>query len=77
MGIPLTNQALYFQLNGVNCLYNSKEESGMQTDFREWSLGAALVRWYQALTHHYAIQTPTHVGAFAGSLLERRDWDHN
>ncbi len=49
----------------------------MQTDFREWFLGAALVRWYQALTHHYAIQTPTHVGAFAGSLLERRDWDHN
>lgn len=48
----------------------------MQSNFRVWSVSVAFVRWFQAVTHHHAIQPPTHVGAFAGSLLERRDWDH-
>jgi hypothetical protein len=48
----------------------------MHTGFSSWAIGASILKWYQALTHHYAIQSPDHVGAFAGSLLERRDWDH-
>jgi hypothetical protein len=32
--------------------------------------------WFHRLTRHYAIETPDHVGAFAGAYLERRDWDH-
>ena len=39
-------------------------------------LVGTLSRWYQTLTKHYAIQPVSHVGPFAGSLLERRDWDH-
>ena len=49
----------------------------MYANFKEWPIGTMLVKWYHSLTHHYAIQVPDHVGAFAGSLLERRDWDHN
>jgi hypothetical protein len=37
----------------------------------------ALSRWFLLLTGHYAIQVVDHVGPFAGSLLERKDWDHN
>jgi len=39
-------------------------------------LSTCLVRVYLALTRHYALHTPEHVGQYAGSLLERRDWDH-
>ena len=28
------------------------------------------------LTKHYSLQQPVHVGMFAGSLLQRGDWDH-
>jgi hypothetical protein len=28
------------------------------------------------LTHHHAITPVDHVGAYAGSYLQRRDWDH-
>lgn len=37
---------------------------------------AVLTTWFRRMTHHYAIQTPDHVGAFAGAYLERKDWDH-
>jgi hypothetical protein len=33
-------------------------------------------RWFYLATHRAALQAPAHVGAFAGSYLERRDWDH-
>lgn len=36
----------------------------------------ALSRWFLLLTGHYAITVVDHVGPFAGSLLERQDWDH-
>lgn len=32
--------------------------------------------WLHLVTRHYAIETPDHVGAFAGAYLERKDWDH-
>jgi hypothetical protein len=35
-----------------------------------------LVFWFQRLTHHYQLHQPEHVGAYAGSLLPRQDWDH-
>jgi hypothetical protein len=28
------------------------------------------------VTQRSALHAPAHVGAFAGSYLERRDWDH-
>ena len=28
------------------------------------------------LTRHHSLQQPVHVGMFAGSLLQRGDWDH-
>ena len=42
-----------------------------------WRLTHTLMRWYAAVTHHYALHQPEHVGPYAGSLLERRDWDHH
>jgi hypothetical protein len=35
-----------------------------------------IARYFRALTHHYSLHLPAHVGAFAGAYLERRDWDH-
>ncbi|MDH4482524.1 MAG: hypothetical protein QE279_07435 [Rhodoferax sp.] len=36
----------------------------------------ALARWFLRLTHHHQLHQPEHVGAYAGSLLRREDWDH-
>jgi hypothetical protein len=36
-----------------------------------------LSSWFALLTRHYAINPVDHVGPMAGSLLERRSWDHN
>jgi hypothetical protein len=38
---------------------------------------ATLSHWVNLLTRHYAINPVDHVGPMAGSLLERRSWDHN
>jgi hypothetical protein len=62
--------------NNVNCLYCLLEVH-MHTQLSGWSLGQAIMRLYHVLVDHHAIEVPGHVGAFAGSLLERRDWDHN
>jgi hypothetical protein len=45
-------------------------------DARHWPITSLLIRWYAALTQHHALHAPEHVGPYAGSLLERRDWDH-
>jgi len=35
-----------------------------------------IVRWFYLHTHRTALHDPVHVGAFAGSYLERQMWDH-
>jgi hypothetical protein len=35
-----------------------------------------LSKWFAAVTRHYSLHMPEHVGAYAGAYLERRDWDH-
>jgi hypothetical protein len=36
-----------------------------------------VARWWLAFIHHHQLHAPEHVGPFAGSLLERKDWDHS
>jgi hypothetical protein len=48
----------------------------MQTLEHLHTARAVLVRWFLRLTHHHQLHQPEHVGAFAGSLLPREDWDH-
>jgi hypothetical protein len=48
----------------------------MQTVVHMQTVRGAVVRWLLAVTHHYQLHQPEHVGAFAGSLLQRKDWDH-
>lgn len=43
---------------------------------RHWRLAAVLVSVFTVITKHYPLQKPAHVGMFAGSLLQRGDWDH-
>ncbi|GEM_PF-6730061 len=39
-------------------------------------LTVAVLNLLTLLTKHYSLQQPVHVGMFAGSLLQRGDWDH-
>ena len=39
-------------------------------------LTVAVLSLLTLLTRHYSLQAPVHVGMFAGSLLQRGDWDH-
>ncbi len=41
-----------------------------------WRISMVLLSLLALLTKHYALQPPVHVGMFAGSLLQRGDWDH-
>jgi hypothetical protein len=41
-----------------------------------WRISLVLLSLLGLLTKHYALQPPVHVGMFAGSLLQRDDWDH-
>ncbi len=34
-------------------------------------------RWFKAMTKHHALHYPEHVGPYAGSYLERQNWDHS
>ncbi len=36
-----------------------------------------LKKCFRALTHHYSLHTPEHVGHFAGSLVPLGDWQHH
>ena len=44
--------------------------------FRNWRITIAVLGLLVLLTKHYPLQNPVHVGMFAGSLLQRADWDH-
>lgn len=41
-----------------------------------WRITVMLLGVLTLLTKHYPLQPPVHVGMFAGSLLQRGDWDH-
>jgi hypothetical protein len=43
---------------------------------RRWRITAIVFGVFAVLTKHYPLQKPVHVGMFAGSLLQRGDWDH-
>jgi len=42
-----------------------------------WRITVALLALFTVLTKHHSLQKPVHVGMFAGSLLQRGDWDHS
>ena len=48
----------------------------MSANSAHWPLTLALLGLFNLLTKHYALHQPEHVGMFAGSLLQRQDWDH-
>lgn len=43
---------------------------------RRWRFTAAILGLLVLLTKHHSLHEPEHVGMFAGSLLQRGDWDH-
>jgi hypothetical protein len=53
---------------------NNKAVTG--ASFRRWRITLAALGLLTLLTKHYPLQNPVHVGMFAGSLLQRDDWDH-
>jgi hypothetical protein len=42
-----------------------------------WRITIAALSLLTLLTKHYSLHSPEHVGMFAGSLLQRGDWDHS
>lgn len=36
-----------------------------------------LKQFFRALTRHYSLHTPEHVGQFAGALVPLGDWQHH
>ena len=43
---------------------------------RHWRITLVVLGLLAVLTKHHSLQQPVHVGMFAGSLLQRGDWDH-
>lgn len=43
---------------------------------RRWRITIVALGLLALLTKHYPMHKPVHVGMFAGSLLQRGDWDH-
>ena len=43
---------------------------------RRWRITLAVLGLLAMATKHYPLHKPEHVGMFAGSLLQRGDWDH-
>jgi hypothetical protein len=43
---------------------------------RRWRITIAVLSLLALVTKHYPLQKPVHVGMFAGSLLQRDNWDH-
>jgi hypothetical protein len=45
-------------------------------NIRSWRITLAVLSLLSLLIKHYPLHKPEHVGMFAGSLLQRGDWDH-
>ena len=43
---------------------------------RHWPITIAVLGLLALLTKHHSLHQPEHIGMFAGSLLQRGDWDH-
>ena len=43
---------------------------------RHWRITVIVRELFTRLTKHHSLQQPVHVGMFAGSLLQRDNWDH-
>jgi len=41
-----------------------------------WRAAAVILGILAVVTKHYPMQKSVHVGMYAGSLLQRSDWDH-
>jgi hypothetical protein len=41
-----------------------------------WRITLAVLSLLTLITKHHSLHQPEHVGMFAGSLLQRGDWDH-
>jgi hypothetical protein len=48
----------------------------MTNEISRWKFINMIARWIVVHTRKAALHQSLHVGAFAGSYLERRDWDH-
>ena len=48
----------------------------MTNKISQWKFINVIARWIVVLTRRASLHQTLHVGAFAGSYLERRDWDH-
>jgi hypothetical protein len=47
-----------------------------KTAASRWRITVIVLSLLTLLTRHYSLHSPEHVGMFAGSLLQRGDWDH-
>jgi hypothetical protein len=52
------------------------ESQTSATVTRRWRITIAMLGLLALLTKHYPLHKPEHIGMFAGSLLQRGDWDH-
>jgi len=62
--------------NETYCIYRYGMETFMPDKKNLRHLFEMIVRWFYLHTHRTALHDPVHVGAFAGSYLERQMWDH-
>ena len=62
--------------NETYCIYRYGMETFMTDKKIQRPLFEMIARWFSLHTHRAALHDPVHVGAFAGSYLERQMWDH-
>ena len=62
--------------NETYCIYRYGMETFMPDQKNQRHFFEMIALWFRLHTHKAALHDPVHVGAFAGSYLERRDWDH-
>jgi hypothetical protein len=62
--------------NETYCIYRYGMETFMPDKKIQSHFFEMITRWFSMHTHRAALHDPVHVGAFAGSYLERQMWDH-
>lgn len=57
--------------------YNNQIDMTASTKISgRWRITLAVLSLLTLITKHHSLHQPEHVGMFAGSLLQRGDWDH-